>query len=210
MKRFRITLLILCLLLLWLGVNDLERQWRNPSPQSLSLQQLLDRGTSREWVTINGGYQDLLEAISTSGTLELDALLVPLKRDPHQQQIDLLFETRDPELLKLFSTYNFQLDSEQEKQLFRQKFADRIIRPHQVTGMIISGLAADNNREKLKKLATELGLAVQPEMLFVAEGENPNSWRGYLFLGAAVLGLLKFAHLLRRAPVTSAAKEVLP
>ncbi len=200
MNRFRITLLVICLLLLWLGYKDLSVLMRNRSPQSITLEQLLTQGAPQDWLTVEGGYQNLDEAISTTGTLELDALLVPLKRSPDQQQVDLLIETRDPELLALFIEYHFQLDTEQERQEFRDKNADRFTRPRQVTGMLVSGLVADNNRSKLEKLATELGMQISPGINFIAEGKEPASLRGYFFIGAALLGLLKFFSMLRKKP----------
>ncbi len=198
-NRFRITLLMICLLLFWLGLNDLRVQLRNPTPEILSLEQLLDKGASREWVTIVDGYQNLQEAISTSGTLELDALLVPLKRNPGQKQIDLLIETRDQELLSLFTEYNFHLDNESEKVKFRQEHADRFNRPRAVTGMVIGGMVADSNRSKLEKLAMELGMNVPAGIQFIAEGKEPDQIRAYFFLGVALLGLVKFVSVTRRS-----------
>jgi hypothetical protein len=200
MKRFRITLLVFCLLLFWLGFQDLSLQWRNPNPEILTLEQMIKDGASREWVTIEAGYQNIEEAISTTGTLELDALLVPLKRQPDQESVDLLVETRDPELLSLFSEYHFQLESDVDREKFRQAHADRFSSPRRVTGMVIDGMVADANRSKLEELAIKLGFKVSPGILFIAEGKEPNHWRGYIFLGVAILGLLKFFSLLRRDP----------
>ena len=79
MKRFRFTLLAICLLLLWLGWNDLSLLLRNPKPQTIGLEELVRTGPPRDWLHVTGGYQDLTEAISTSGSVDLDAFLVPLK-----------------------------------------------------------------------------------------------------------------------------------
>jgi len=210
MKRFRLTLLAISLLLLWLGVSGLSVQWRNQTPKKISLSQLLKNGADQEWVTVEGGYQQLDTAISTTGTLELDSLLVPLKRTPEQEQIDLLIETRDPELLLQFTEYHFNLDSEAEKARFRVAQADLFSRPRSVTGMIIGGLVADNNRGKLEELATQLGMSVAPGIMFIAEGKEPSSLRGYFFLGAGILGLCKFASMLRRKPVQLIPMETNP
>ena len=207
MKRFRFTLLVVCLLLGWLGFNDLSLQFRNRSPETISLRQLLNHQASQEWVRVTGGYQNLDEAISTSGTLELNALLVPLKGSPEQKQIDILIETRDPEQLSLFSKYHFQLESAEQRKIFRKNHADRFFSPRPVTGMITGGLVADNNRDKLEELASQLGLAVSPGVIFIAEGKQPAGFRGYFFLGAAVLGLLKFASMLRSKPGQQIALE---
>lgn len=198
MKRFRLTLLLICLLLLWLGGRDLSLLWRNPAPESLSVQQLLSSGPSREWVRIVDGFQVLDEAISTSGTLELDALLIPVKRDPTQQRADLFIESRDPQLLSLFSTYHFQLDSEQEKQSYRKAHADEFVRRQPVSGMLISGLTAENNRRNLAELAGSLDMAVRPDVIFVAAGKQPGGLRGYLFVAAALLGLGKLISMMRK------------
>lgn len=198
MKRFRFTLLVICLLLFWLGYKDLSLRLENPAPEEIPLELLLRQGPPQQWLTITGGYQNLDEAISTSGTLELDALLVPLKRSPNQEQIDLLIETHDRELLTLFSEYHFNLETEQEKEQFRREHADRFTSSRPVTGMLITGLVADNNRSKLEDLARQLGLKVEPGVLFMAEGKEPPNLRGYFYLGAALLGLGKFISMMRR------------
>ena len=197
MKRFRLTLLLVCLVLLWLGYNDLSLLWRNRTPAVQTLDQLVNQGPAREWVTIEGGYMIFDEAISTSGTLDLEALLVPLKRRADQQQADIFVETRDPQLLSLFSEYHFQLDSEKEQARFRGTYADRFVRPRKITGMIIDGMTAESNRGKLLELAGTLGIELRPDTVFVAEGKEPNGLRGYLFLGAALLGLVRFIRLMR-------------
>ena len=115
MKRFRYTLLAVCLVLLWLGWTDISFFLANRTPAQLSIQQLERFGPPRDWLQITGGRLDLEQAISTSGTLELDALLVPLKSAPDVEKLALLVETRDPGLLELFRTYHFMLDTPSEQ-----------------------------------------------------------------------------------------------
>jgi len=43
-----------------------------------------------------------IRPISTSGSVEIKALLVPLLTNPDQKQIEALIETRNPQLLKIF------------------------------------------------------------------------------------------------------------
>ena len=79
MKRFRFTLTAICLVLLWLGWTDVSLFLRNRAPLTITEAELVKNGPPREWLHITGGYQDLLMGISTSGSVELDAFLVPLR-----------------------------------------------------------------------------------------------------------------------------------
>ena len=69
MKRFRFTLIAVCLVLLYLGVNDLLLWFKNQTPQTITISQLEASGAPQEWLKIKAGYLDLDRAISTSGTV---------------------------------------------------------------------------------------------------------------------------------------------
>src|SRR5210317_2040063 len=119
MRRFRYTLIAVCLVLLFLGVSDLILWFENQTPQPVSIDELEQTGAPREWLQVAAGYQDLDRAISTSGSLELEALLVPLVTHPDQEQIRVMVETRNPHQLKLFQDYHFFTDTLPEKREFR-------------------------------------------------------------------------------------------
>ncbi len=193
MKRFRFTLLAICLLLLWLGWNDLSLLLRNPQPQTVSLQELVRTGPPRDWLQVTGGYQDLTEAISTSGSVDIDAFLVPLKTDPAAPSFQVLVETRDPKIIDLLKTYYFKLDSPQAQQQYLAEHAADFHARRDVTGMLISGLVASGNRDKLMTLAKQLGMDVPENVIFISEGEKPGTWRGLLFVALSLAGLVKFA-----------------
>ena len=99
MKRFRFTLIAVCLVLLYLGGSDLLLWFNNQSAQTLSISQLEESGAPQEWLNVKAGYMDLDRAISTSGSVEMEALLIPLVTHPDQQRIRVMVETRDPDLL---------------------------------------------------------------------------------------------------------------
>jgi hypothetical protein len=193
MKRFRVTLLVVCLLLGWLGYNDLSLLLRNREPQQFTVADLETQGPAREWLTIRNGYQDLLQAINMSGTMEIDSFLVPLKRSRDSQEIYVWFETRDPQIVELLKTYYFKLNSAAEQQKFIQDNHDFINARREITGMTVDNLIADSNREKLKELLQEMQLSVPENVLFVSEGKEPTSLRGYFFLAMSLIGLLKLA-----------------
>ena len=118
MRRFRYTLIAVCLVLLFLGVSDLTLWFNNQAPQPVSIETLEQIGAPAEWLEAKAGYQDLDRAISTSGSLEMEALLVPLVAHPDQEQIHIMVETRDPHQLKLFQDYHFFTDTLPEKKEF--------------------------------------------------------------------------------------------
>ncbi len=191
MRRFRFTLIAICLVLLLLGGRDLYLWIKNPTPQPVDIKLIETAGAPKEWLSVTGGYQDLDRAISTSGTIEMEALLVPLLGEPDQEEIKLLIETRDPQLLALFHEYYFFTDTVPEKKAFREKHANAFSSQRAVTGMLVSGLIAKGNRQKLLKLAKETGLKVTDDVIFLSEGKEPARWRGVFFVAVAISGLAR-------------------
>lgn len=191
MKRFRFTLLAICLVLIFLGWTEISYFLRNRVPLAVTITELEQGAETREWLHITGGSLDLLGAISTSGSIELDALLIPLKSDPAAPGFQVLVETRDPALLDLFGTYHFRQDSETEQRRFLEENRERFTIRRDLTGTKVGGLIASGNRDKLVKLTEELGTPVAENVLFVSEGKEPGKWRGFFFFGVGLLGLLK-------------------
>ena len=206
MKRFRFTLIAICLLLIYLGGNDLLLCFNNQSPQALSINQLEERGAPREWLNVKSGYVDLDRAISTSGSVEMEALLIPLVAHPDQDRIRVMVETRDPDLLQLFKEYHFFTDTIPEKQAFRQKNAGAFKKQRDITGMLVAGLIARGNQQKLLKLAKQTGLDIADDVIFLSEGKEPGKWRGVFFTVVGLLGLIKVI----RHHKTSADKPIDP
>jgi hypothetical protein len=198
MKRFRFTLLAICLLLVWLGWSDLSLLLRNPVPQTIGLDELVKTGPPRDWLHVTGGYQDLTEAISTSGSVDIDAFLVPLKTAPAAPSFQVLVETRDPHIIDLLKTFYFKLDSPAAQQQYLTEHEADFHARRDVTGMLISGLVATGNRDKLMTLAKQLGMDVPKNVIFISEGEKPVIWRGLVFLGLALAGLVKFALMVKK------------
>jgi hypothetical protein len=200
MKRFRFTLLAICLVLLYLGWTDLTLLLRNPSPTTLPIEDLERGSVPREWLHVTGGQLNLLEAISTSGSIELESFLVPLKSSPEAKTFQVLVETRNPRVLELLAMYHFQLDSAEAKAAYLQAHAAEFQGRREVTGMVVSGLVASGNRDKLMKLAEDVGMQVPADVLFLSEGKEPGRWRGFFYLGVGLLGLIKVLMLWKKPP----------
>jgi len=191
MKRFRFTLIAVCLVLLYLGVNDLLLWFKNQTPQTITISQLEASGAPQEWLKIKAGYLDLDRAISTSGSVEMEALLIPLVTHPDQQRILVMVETRAPDLLQLFQEYHFFTDTIPEKRAFRKEYAEAFKGQRDVTGMLVAGLIARGNQQKLLKLAKQTGLDIADNVIFLSEEKQPGKWRGVFFTVIGLLGLIK-------------------
>jgi len=191
MRRFRFTLLAICLVLLFLGISDLKLWFSNPSPQQVTIADIEQNGAPREWLHVTNGYQNLDQAISTSGSVEMEALLIPLMQNPDQEQIKVMVETRDEHLLKLFKEYFFFTDTVPEKQAFRREHAAEFKGQRDVTGMLVSGLIVRSNQQKLLKLAKQTGMNISDDVIFLSEGKEPGKWRGIFFTVVGLLGLVK-------------------
>ena len=191
MKRFRFTLIAICLVLLALGVNDLLLWFNNQSPRAINISQLEATGAPQEWLSVTAGYLDLDGAISTSGSVAMEALLVPLLTHPDQERIVVMVETRNPDLLQVFKEYHFFTDTIPEKQAFRQKHAAAFEGRRNITGMLVAGLIARGNQQKLMKLARQTGLEVADDVIFLSEGKEPGKWRGAFFTVVGLLGLIR-------------------
>jgi hypothetical protein len=195
MRRFRYTLIAVCLVLLILGVSDLTLWFNNQAPQTVSIETLEQVGAPAEWLDVKAGYQDLDRAISTSGSLEMEALLVPLVAHPDQEQIHVMVETRDPHQLKLFQDYHFFTDTLPEKKEFRRKHGAEFKGQRDITGMLVAGLIARGNRQKLIDLAKETDLNIADNVIFLSEGKEPGKLRGVFFTLIGLLGMFKvFTH----------------
>jgi hypothetical protein len=191
MKRFRFTLIAVCLVLLYLGGSDLLLWFNNQSAQTLSISQLEESGAPQEWLNVKAGYMDLDRAISTSGSVEMEALLIPLVTHPDQQRIRVMVETRSTDLLQLFKEYHFFTDTIPEKQAFRNKHAEEFRGQRDVTGMLVAGLITRGNQQKLLKLAKQTGLDIAGDVIFLSEGKVPGKWRGVFFTVVGLLGLVR-------------------
>lgn len=191
MKRFRFTLIAICLVLLYLGIDDLLLWFNNQAPQAMTISQLEASGAPQEWLKIKAGYLDLDRAISTSGSVEMEALLIPLVTHPDQQRILVMVETRAPDLLQLFQEYHFFTDTIPEKRAFRNEYAEAFKGQRDVTGMLVAGLIARGNQQKLLKLAKQTGLDIADNVIFLSEEKQPGKWRGVFFTVIGLLGLIK-------------------
>ena len=191
------------MVLLYLGGNDLLVLLRNPKPLPVTVAELEQQEPKQEWLTIRGGHQNLLEAISTSGSVEVNAFLVPLKSSPESKDYRVLIETRNPQIVDALKIYHFKLESDLEKRKYLEDHGKLFYGQREVTGMIPSDLIERNNRNRLAKLSRDYGIAVPENVLFITEGKEPAKLRGFFFVGVALLGLVKFATTWkkRREPV---------
>ena len=60
-----------------------------------------------------------------------------------------------------------------------------------VTGMLVAGLIARGNQQKLLKLAKQTGLNITDDVIFLSEGKQPAHWRGVFFTIVGLLGLIR-------------------
>lgn len=194
MKRFRVTLLVVCLVLGWLGFNDLALYFRNPTPQNITIEALVQQGAPREWLKVEGGYRDLLQAINMSGTVDVTSFLVPLKRSEKDDNLQIWFESRDPKILNALKTYYFDLDTDADRAKFIEENKQLFMGRYDLSGMTVSSLVADSNRGKLKELLTKMNIPVSEKAIFISEGKVPSNLRGLFFVAIALLGLGKLLY----------------
>ena len=102
-----------------------------------------------------------------------------------------MVETRNPQLLKLFQDYHFLTDTIPDKQRFRRDHSDEFKGQRDITGMLVSGVIARGNQQKLLKLAKQTGLDIADDVIFLSEGKEPGKWRGVFFTVVGLLGLFK-------------------
>lgn len=198
MKRFRFTILAICVILLFLGGTDLKLFITNPSPQSISMAELEQSGPPREWLTITDAMMNMEEAVSTSGDLNVSVLLVPLTVERDQKIYKVLVETRDPVLLELFTTYNLKFDSVAERDAYLADHRDEFHPRRAFTGMVMSTLIATGNRDKIKELAKEVGMNIDPDVIFITEGTEPEIARALFFVVIAVAGFFRVVTDMRK------------
>ncbi|MEE4253265.1 MAG: hypothetical protein V2I50_04385 [Desulfuromusa sp.] len=191
MRRFRATIIAICLILGWLGFADLSLLLRNQEPLDISINSLETTGAPREWLTIHDGYQDLLQSINMSGTMEIGSFLVPLKHSKDAEEFHIWVETRDPEIVKTLKKYYFMLETEAQQQNFLKENQDLFFAQKEITGMTVGNLVADSNQQKLTKLLQQMNIPISENTIFISEGKKPAVWRGIFFMGIAIVGLIK-------------------
>jgi len=204
MKRFRVTLLAICLLLTWLGYSDLQLHFRNKAPQVVTVHELEQRQPPREWLHVTNGYQNLIEAINMSGTMEIDAFLVPLRSSLNNQVTSIWFETRDPQIVKLLKTYYFELNDDSARSEFVEEYSGLIYAQRDLIGMTADSMVANNNQGKLEELLTLMKIPYGENTVFLSEGKEPVTYRGYFYAIIGILGFLKVGLSFRRKPDTAA------
>ncbi len=198
MKRFRFTLLAICLVLGLLGYHDLKLFFSNQEPLPVSIAELEAGGAPREWLQINDGILNLEQAINPSGRIETfqsGPFFVPVVSSLENQTISVVVETRRPEVVDTLKKYVLGFDTMEEQKQFleanREAFHPRLA----ITGMTASWLTSTANRDKLLQLAKQQDMPVNEAVIFVSEGKQPGKFRGFFFTIIAVLGLLKFIQM---------------
>jgi hypothetical protein len=192
MKRFRVTIIAVCIILGWLAYTDLTLYLRNPEPLKISIAELEANGAPREWLQIDDGVQNLLQAINMSGTMEITSFLVPLKQskdDPKETRVWV--ETRDPKILGLLKTYYFLLNTEEEREKFVKENAGSFFEKRQYIGLTADSLVAESNQKKLTELLQSMNIPVSQNTIFISEGKKPFLWRGVFFAIISVAGLFR-------------------
>jgi hypothetical protein len=191
MRRFRVTIIAICLILGWLGFADLNLLLRNPEPLDISVTNLETAGAPREWLTIHDGFQDLLQAINMSGTMEVGSFLVPLKHSQDTTETNIWFETRDPQIVQALKKYYFMLETDEQRRNFLHENHQLFYAQKELTGMTVDNLVADSNQKKLTQLLQQMNIPIAETTIFISEGKKPAVWRGIFFTGIAIIGLIK-------------------
>ena len=192
MKRFRITIIAVCIILGWLAYTDLSLYLRNPEPLNISIVDLENKGAPREWLQVDDGVQNLLQAINMSGTMEVTSFLVPLKPSKDNvKETRVWFETRDPKILDLLKTYYFLLNTDEERKEFVEKNEDSFFARRQCIGLTADSIVAESNRKKLVELLQSMNVPVAEGTIFISEGKQPFLWRGVFFAIISIAGLIK-------------------
>lgn len=198
MNRFRATFVAICLVLVWLAYNDISLLLRNPEPLAITIDELeLFEKAPREWMTVTGGYPDLLQGINMTGSMDFEAFLIPLSSSPDSASYRVWFETRDPQILEALTTYYFLLDTEAQRQDFLEDNANLFFGQRHLTGMTAAELVANSNQKKLVSLLEQLGIATTATPIFISEAKEPAIWRGVFFALVAFIGLMKLTWDLR-------------
>ncbi len=197
MNRYRVTVLVVCSILIILAIGDFYTINRNMEPQIIALDKISgDITPDREWVTITGGTLMLEEAISNSGELEVDALVIPLVRGVGEKTYHTLVETRDSKLLNAFITYHLSLDSEAQKAEYLENNIDIFRMQRSVSGMIVvgafGGLLPNRDQDIMRELAKSENMDLDQSVIFVHEGKEPaKPYRGIFFLLMGIAGIIK-------------------
>lgn len=186
--RYRVTLVAVCAVLGFLGGDDLWVTLHNRAPHVLA--DTLDAGPHQHWLRFEGARLDLAEAINTTGTLDVQGLLAPL-RLPSGGPVKVLVETREAGRIELFKQFHFAPATEAEKAAFRETHKDALLARVTVQGMRMRGLVARSNHRKLRDMARAGGLDLAPDALILVEGESPSPWRGLFFSLMGLAGLVK-------------------
>jgi hypothetical protein len=188
------------MILTWLGYSDLQLHFRNKTPQVIEIEMLEQAQPPQEWLHVTGGYQNLLEAINMSGTMEIDAFLVHLKSQLDNQVTSVWFETRDPQIVELLKTYYFELNSDLERENFVEEKKSFIFAQRDVIGMTADSTVASNNQAKLEELLELMKIPIGASTVFLSEGKEPGIYRGYFFAIIGVLGIIKLLLSFRNKP----------
>ena len=196
MSRFRFTILAVCLVMLFLGASDLQLLFNNPEPAVVDMSVLEHGEAPREWLSIEGGYWNLEQAISTTGTVELEAFLIPLRSTQDKDsEVHVIFESSDPEIVKLLQTYYFSFDSMEEQADFRAENSELFYGQANVTGLVVGGLIESGTRDKLLGIAQDLNMPLSENVVLLSQGKEPEKFRGFFFAVIAVLGPLRFIQM---------------
>ncbi len=102
------------------------------------------------------------------------------------------------------------LDTPLEQERYLREHRADFHPQRQVTGTLVTGLIASGNRDKLMKLARDVGMPVAEDVMFISEGNEPPKYRGFFFAGIGLLGLLRLISRWRRPEPAGERDLVLP
>ena len=191
---------------------------KNLKPTEISIDSLIAKKPSAEWLHINGGVLDVMNSAYTSsfGVGDAKSIYIPLvqpRTDSTEGTIHILVITEDPELLdftnglrELEKTKGGPKGAEHE---FLIKNLDKLKVGRAVKGLVKFGI--EGNDKQTRKIRALYG-NLADDAIILAEGEAPSTGRGIgmLAAGLALGGVLVISSGRKQASAESPTPPPLP
>ena len=190
---------------------------KNLKPTEISIDSLIAKKPSTEWLHINGGVLDVMNSAYTSsfGVGDAKSIYIPLvqpRTDSTQGTIHILVITEDPELLdftnglrELEKTNGDPKGAEE----FLIKNLDKLKVGRPVKGLVKFGI--EGNDKQTRKIRALYG-NLADDAIILAEGDSPSTGRGIGMLAAGLVlaGVLVISSGRKQASAASPTPPSLP
>lgn len=193
--------LIVAAALIWAGSQSLFTAFQNPSPSEFTIEEFATQKPKKHWLTISGGYLNLLEASYSSSRFggedaAAKELFIPLRTeaalDEEAQPVPILVATSAPAVLDVFNRLN-RMKDETEVMTFLAENKKDVFQQRTVSGLVRFGIDLDDDEvQKLRQLNGNL----TKDFVILDEGSKP-SWAPGLLVPLGV-GMLAWQFWPRR------------